>query len=231
MKKRGFFFFLLLLSCMMTFAQEVEESNESKREFAVAVSGSTLGFGGEVAMSLSQKFSLRLRGQYLNIDNVLGGQEEEIGGETFIIDGGPGSTEVDLSVEYRPFRNSSFKLVGGVGYFFDGELSFMGVNETGFTYGDLVIASEDVGTIDFQMDYSGLAPYFGLGFGRAIPKGRVGFGFELGTFYTGEPEARIVATDMMADNVELREDRFQEDISDYKWYPFLNLRLAVNLTK
>ncbi len=231
MKKRDFFFLLFLFSCVFAFSQELEEETQEKRKFAVAVNGSTLGVGGEVGMTLSQKFSLRLRGQYLNIDNVLGGKEEEIGGETFIIDGGPGSTVIDLVVDYYPFKRSSFKLVGGLGYFINGELSFMGVNETGFSYGDLVIAAEDVGTIDFIMDYSGLSPYLGLGFGRAIPKGRVGFGFELGTYYLGEPEASIVATDMMADNVELREDRFQEDISDYRWYPFINLRIAVNLTK
>ncbi|SFU58128.1 hypothetical protein SAMN05216480_10891 [Pustulibacterium marinum] len=223
-------FFLLVMS-IFSYAQEIETETKKPKKFAIALNGSTLGVGGEVAMSLSEKFAVRLRGQYLNIDAALGGQEEEIGGETFIIDGGPGSTAVDLSIEYLPFKRSSFKLVGGVGYFFDGQLSFMGVNETGFTYGELKIEAEDVGTVDFQMDYSGVAPYFGLGFGRAIPKKRVGFGFELGSFYTGEPQATIVTTEMMSENVTLREDRFQQDISDYRWYPFINLRIAVKLLK
>lgn len=45
---------------------------------------------------------------------------------------------------------------------------------------------EDV-AVDACVQVEPVRPYLGLGFGRAIPKGRVGFQFELGAWYHGKP--------------------------------------------
>ncbi|GLB50741.1 hypothetical protein [Neptunitalea lumnitzerae] len=210
---------------------DLELESKKKKDFALAINGSALGVGAEIGMSLNEQFSLRLRGNYLNLENAMTGEEEVIGGEDFLVDAGPKSTQFDLSIEYLPFRSSSFKLVGGLGYFIEGDLSVRSNNVSGYSYKEMQIQAEDVGSVIFNIDYSGIAPYLGFGFGRAIPRKRVGVGFEIGTFYLGEPEGSILATELLAENTVVNLDKFQQDISDYRWYPFLNFRIAVNLTK
>lgn len=226
---------LLLAVVIPVFGQEevpmTETSPDNKLKFAVALNGSPLGVGGEFAMAFSDKLAVRLRGHYLNLEDVISQREEEIGSETYLLDAGPKSTVADITVEYLPFRGSSFKLVGGLGYFVEGNLTVRGYNRDGISYKEMTIDPEDIGSVVFKMDYSGVAPYLGFGFGRAVPKNRVGIGFEIGTFYMGEPEASIVGTDLIAENAEINLQKFQDDISDYRWYPFINLRIAVNLTK
>lgn len=219
-----------LFTAVPLFAQETEEP-VAQYSYAAALNGSSLGFGAEFAVKFTDQLSGRLRFNYLNMENLVSQDPQKIGGETFLIDAGPKSTEADIVVEYLPFKGSSFKVVGGFGYFFEGDMSVYSTNKNGYTYGSMHIEAEDIGKVVFKMDYSGLAPYLGIGFGRAVPKNLVGVSFEMGTFYLGEPKATIGRTELLAENTEVNLAQFQEDISDYRWYPYINLRVAINLTK
>ena len=81
------------------------------------------------------------------------------------------------------------------------------------------------GDVNGGMKVKGFRPYLGLGFGRLIPKGRVGFRFELGALFQGKPE-------IYADGVDLDEvldESVKNDISDImdylKVYPVIKFSL------
>ena len=82
--------------------------------------------------------------------------------------------------------------------------------------------------MELTLDYNGFAPYLGLGFGRAVPKNKFGVSFEAGSFYLPEPKVDITATGMLAPTAN-QAVSLQEDIRDYRWFPFLNLRLSVRI--
>lgn len=194
--------------------------------FAVAVNISTLGGGLEVARNITPHLNLRLRGNMFSLEDYR--VDLELGGEPVHINASTQFMEMDLVAEYLPFKKSSFKLVGGVGYFMKAEANALAVYDGEIEYGDLTMTSDEIGTIDFMVDYSGLSPYLGLGFGRAVPKKRVGFGVELGSFYLAKPKVTIIATKMLSPTSE-EAQTLQENISDYRWFPFVNFRLAVRI--
>lgn len=122
----------------------------------------------------------------------------------------PNMTQGKVLVDYFPSKNSSFHLTGGL-YFGASEMASMKAT-------DPVIASyglyqDDIKAgllkpenppikVDFegyaltpsngrvQLDFKANAvkPYLGLGFGRTVPRKRVGCKFELGVLFWGKPE-------------------------------------------
>ena len=78
-------------------------------------------------------------------------------------------------------------------------------------------------------------PYFGLGFGRTIPKNRVGFRCDLGAIYQGD----IIAS---SDNIreksvnihkidfsETGEEAIMDVVRALKWYPMLSFTLSYRI--
>lgn len=116
-----------------------------------------------------------------------------------------------LKFEYLPFKASSFKLSFGAGYFvndllenqFDVSLSLstdipdlsklsgnplliLDFISNPNNYPKKPIGFKTEGNIKMNIKRkSSFAPYFGIGFGRAVPRSRVGFGFEMGAYYVG----------------------------------------------
>lgn len=81
------------------------------------------------------------------------------------------------------------------------------------------------GDVTGGMKVKGFRPYLGLGFGRLIPKNRIGFRFELGASFQGKPE-------IYADGVDLEKTLDEDvkndisDIMDYlKVYPVIKFCL------
>ncbi|WBL24445.1 hypothetical protein [Zunongwangia sp. HGR-M22] len=206
------------------FAQN--EQNNYENRFAIALNGSTLGGGIEVAKNISSHFNLRLRANTFGIKDFI--QEIEVDDANLNVTADSRFLEFDLSLEYLPFENSSFKLVGGAAYFNDGKTTALAKYDGSFTYGEITIGPDEIGDLELTLDYNGFAPYFGLGFGRAVPKKRIGVAFEAGSFYLPEPQVGINATKMLSPTADQAES-LQENIRDYRWYPFLNLRLSVKI--
>ena len=94
---------------------------------------------------------------------------------------------------------------------------------------DIEVSPEEVGFIKgtIQMG-SKLSPYFGLGFGRAVPRKRVGIGLDLGTYYKGRPRVDLEATSLLRNNVN-NEQVLEDALSFVRWWPVVSFRLAVKV--
>lgn len=229
--KRASIALILLAMSLGLKAQELPEtksidtvSSKWYHKNAIGINAGVTGFGVEYARNLNVHLNLRGRVNIFNLKDYqynLTIDDEEVNG-TFNVE----MLTADLLLEYLPFSKSSFKLVGGLSYLanynINGLLKYNGTLE----YGDMTLDQEQVGDININADWSGVAPYLGLGFGRAVPKNRVGFGIEAGTFYAKSPEASVSGTKMFEPMQEESEE-FQENLSDYRWLPNIKLNLTV----
>lgn len=197
-----------------------------KNRHAIAFHAGLPGYGLEYAYNLNRSFNVRLAYSTFAVADI--STDLEINGQSVNVNASASSSVVDLLFEYQPSSNVAFKLVGGISY-----LGGVGVNPVillndDIGYGDLIIANEDIGEIDLDVTWSGIAPYIGFGFGRAVPKKRVGFGLEFGTYYAGGPDVTIVATDMLQNTSEEAEE-MEENLASYAWVPRIMARLAIKL--
>jgi len=53
---------------------------------------------------------------------------------------------------------------------------------------DYELTGNDIRNMQGVLRVNSVKPYLGIGFGRAVPKSRVGMSFEIGAFYQGTPE-------------------------------------------
>lgn len=99
--------------------------------------------------------------------------------------------------------------------------------DAGIVIGDYVLPVDPNGNVSGGLKVSGFRPYLGLGFGRAIPKRRLGVMFELGVQFHGRPE---VYTDYGDVNDLLKEidedDTFTKIIDKVTVYPVMKIRLC-----
>ena len=111
-----------------------------------------------------------------------------------------------LLVDWYPFRTSSFHATAG---FFIGRGSVVEVTnkkafikdgyDAGIELGDAsadvnhgmsryTLKPDETGNLKVEAKVNGFKPYLGVGFGRAVPKGRVGVQFDFGVQFWGKPE-------------------------------------------
>jgi hypothetical protein len=92
------------------------------------------------------------------------------------------------------------------------------------------------GNVKAYAKVNGFRPYLGLGFGRAVPKGRVGCQFDLGVQFWGKPEIYIPTYDKAAKTYQYEKidgDKAGDDagkvlktVSKISVYPVLNFRIV-----
>ncbi len=154
-------------------------------------------------------------------------------------------TSGHLLFDIVPFRrgNSSFFISAGL-YFGTGKLitvsgkfddaTMRELDKAGVDITDLSIEIGDVkagmnpdGSVSADLKVRSVKPYVGLGFGRAIPRRRVGFRFELGALFHGTPE--VVSDNISPNSKELSD--VNKFLKDFKVYPQLNFQVTVRLLK
>lgn len=193
---------------------------------AIAINISSVGIGLEYAHNLNEHLNARLRFNAFQLSDLE--QALELSGAPTLVTANVNIFTTDLLLEYLPFPQRNFKLVVGGSFISSGKGDVNIAYNESIKYGDIIIAPEDIGDMTIGVDYGGFAPYMGLGWGRAVPRKRVGFGIEIGTYYVGSPEVTLTATNMLV-NTSQEEGQLQENMGDYKWFPFLNMRLSFRL--
>lgn len=94
--------------------------------------------------------------------------------------------------------------------------------------GDVEAKMNQDGSVSADLKVRSVKPYVGIGFGRAIPRRRVGFRFELGALFHGKPE--IVSNNISDTNSEELSD-VNKFLKDFKVYPQINFQVTVRLLK
>lgn len=197
-----------------------------KDKSAIGLNFGTTGIGLEFARNFHKHLNAKVRFSTFsyNYDGIsIKEGERELEGEADL-----NSSNLDLIVEYLPFNESSFHLDFGLAYFFDLSSSGVGRYKGEITYGEIVLTGDDIGEVTYDIEWNSLAPYMGIGFGRSIPKNRIGFGMDLGAYYVGSPDVNIVGTNLLTGNSE-EEPVLEDNLKNYSWWPFVNFKLSYKL--
>ncbi|WP_044172350.1 hypothetical protein [Flectobacillus major] len=225
-------FFLLCLGLLnfsnKTLAQATLNNTlqgQSSHKIGLALNlGTTPGI--ELAYAFNPKIAARLGYSYFKYDvnttTTTSGEDVKLGGKINL-------SMATVALEYHPFTKSSFKLIGGASYFDKGQVSMV-VSPTGsYTFGSTTFSPDQMGNVQFTVDYSTqYAPFAGIGFGRTVPTKRVGFGIEIGTYYTQSPAVTLTGEKRLSSMSE-QQAKVQENLKDWQYWPVVNLRLAIRL--
>lgn len=95
----------------------------------------------------------------------------------------------------------------------------------GVIIGDYNVPTNENGDVKGGLKVNGFRPYFGIGWGRALPNKLVNFGIELGLQIQGKPEVYTEYGHLDASDYE-DDNTYQKIINKLKVYPVLSFRLG-----
>ncbi len=185
---------LLILTCLFianfglaqTAQNYIKPNNGNlKHSRALGLNLSTNGFGIQLAHSILKngKLLARLEGRYYNAD--ISNQEYDFTGIKMHVNGFIKRGSIGILIDYHPFKNS-FKFTTGFSILLN-EVKNVAKSKDSVQQGNITISPDEIGSIniDYKVEPS---PYFGIGYGRAIPKKRFGITAEIGFYYTNTPK-------------------------------------------
>lgn len=208
--------------------------------FAVGVNGGTTGVGFDLAAPLTPYVSVR-GGLHImpdfsieddmDVDVTVNGQSRTSSTQ---VKGSIGRTTGELIFNVHPFKSSFFiaagasfggnKVVKIEGHSEDLKEIMQTADKAGLVIGDYTIPVDKNGNVSGGLQSKSFRPYLGLGFGRPVPKKRIGVLFDMGVQF-GKMK-------VYTDNGDLGQalDAADDDISDIldklTVYPVIRLRLC-----
>jgi hypothetical protein len=137
-------------------------------------------------------------------------------------------SNVHLMADYSPFKTKNFRIVGGAAYLIQGDANFIVSPAEAYTIGSRTIKKEDVGVINADVRWKGVAPYLGASFLRSFPNKLFNVNLDLGTYYLSRPGTSFTGTKMLTDN-EANTKQFNENMKSYRWMPVVQLNFNFRL--
>jgi hypothetical protein len=100
--------------------------------------------------------------------------------------------------------------------------------------GDAIYTPEEVGNLTGTVVTHDVSPYLGIGYGNPV-SGRVGFFFDLGVAFHGNPRASASADRPVASDPDFQRDLdaevqdIQDDLENIIVYPVLSLGISIRV--
>lgn len=240
--------YLLALSCVINVSAQDDKigiCNHLGAGFSVG----TDGIGIEVSTTLTEYVAVRAGVSIM--PKIKYGFNVNTYGSTVVTkdkvkaEGKLSKTDFKLLFDVYPFRTSSFHVTAGafIGtskiitlYNTEPFLEPVDWGKAGIMVGDYRITSDNQGNVSADIKVNSFKPYVGIGFGRAIPRSRLAFAFDLGVQFWGKPGVYTTTKDDFGDsyyrklekeNVDNKDaDKFFDIMSKITVYPVMSFRLA-----
>mgnify|MGYP006081439833 CR=1 FL=1 len=146
----------------------------------------------------------------------------------------------DIDLEFKSFGayldwypfNSTIHFTAGV-LINGNKIEADGKAQSSYRVGNNSFTGAEVGTLDAEVDFNALAPYFGVGVDTSWGgESQVSFNLDLGIIYQGAPDVNITASGTAASdpffqsNLAKEISDFEDDMSFFKWYPVVSVGLG-----
>ena len=271
MKKLLIACMMFALGCAQANAQELNAEDYGYfNHLSAGVSVGLEGIGFEVAAPLTYNFAVRTGFVFLpkfkyskglNLKSNSGTLPGAFLSDEVDLEGKLNKFDYKLLVDWYPSKRSSFHATAG---FFIGSGKVIdiynkapfvkaeyygnaGINlgDDNFTY---AMFADENGEVKAEVKANSFKPYLGVGFGRAVPKGRIGVQFDFGVQFWGRPEAWgnmhyqngeegiVTRYERIHQNWILNDKKDYQDLKDaiktiekIGVYPVLNIRISGRL--
>lgn len=244
--------FLFVTMFFVSFGVNAQDDDKNLfNHLSVGITAGTPGFGVDVAMPVCDY--VQVRAGFATFPNIKFNTDLDISSysvsgynfpQTVEIEAKTSFTNGKLLVDVYPFKSSSFHVTAGA-YFGssgiakaynkeDGLLKDLAdynsmVPESeriGYALGDYLLTPDENGNVNAEIKTASFKPYLGLGFGRAVPRSRVGFMFEVGCMFWGSPELYCNGDKLTEAELGGEEGGIVKTLSKITVYPVVNFRLC-----
>ena len=193
--------------------------------WSIGIGAGTLGAGIKINKTFGTKFSLSL-GCYLfsyKYSAQTSIQKEQVSMNTDI-----SSNTIPLLLAYYPFKNS-INIKAGIAFSSHNTAVEIAPLQN-YVYGNLTFTPDNIGAIRFDINRAIIQPYLGLGIGRDNPRKRLNMAFDLGFFYHGTPQIKLMATEALSPTAnENNQSVLTNAFSQFVLYPFLNISFNIKI--
>lgn len=245
---------LLLSAAVLCATANVHAQDKDKNVFnhlSIGLDTGTPGWGLDVAMPVCDYMQVRVG--FATFPKITVNTDLDVGAPSvpdydipsnIDIKGRTGFTNGKLLLDVYPFRKSGFHVTLGA-YFGASEIAKANNKENGVLkelaaynaanpsgqygveLGDYLLTPDADGDFEARIKTASFKPYAGIGFGRAVPKKRVGFMVELGCQFWGSPK-------LYCNGTEIDENKTGDGdaggviktLSKITVYPVVNFRIC-----
>ena len=245
----------VILSALPLYAQE-SSSRKAFSNLGISVNGSTNGIGFTLSTPLANHFVLRagyqfsfLSFNYLYTDfepvQVYG---QSVNVPDLNLKAKLNTDAAHVMVDWIPFKKGEGVFFVTAGLFMgnknfitlDGQFDMSDpnikqiqqaglMNDINIEVGDDMVHVNPDGSMAAALKVNGVRPYIGLGWGRAIPKNRFGFRFELGAVFHGHPQIESDNLTQSGNGGEISE--INNILNKITVFPQLSLQVTYKLFK
>ena len=189
----------------------------AKKPMSLQILTGTQGIGANFRYVLNKTVGFRVGGSY-----AAGGINDKINMDGFNSKNRASGkfNTAHLLVELMPQK--FFRVVAGAAYLANAEATIHFEPKDSQSFNDITLTPQEIGTLDFQMDWGTFAPYFGFGVGRGIPKKKFNVNIDLGAYYLQSPTVAAIGTKLLTNN-DPNAAIIQNNMKDYRFMPVAQL--------
>ena len=241
----------LAMLCGVLNASAQEEDKNMFNHLSAGITVGTPGIGFDVAAPIGNYVQVRAGLAFMpNIKfgtdlDVIDTPSDFTGRipETVEVEAKVGFTNGKLLFDVFPFKSSSFHITAGA--YFGSSAIIKAYNkedgllqdiadynmahpntQIGYELGDYLLTPDENGNINAEIKTAAFKPYIGLGFGRAVPKKRIGFMFEAGIQFWGSPKLYCNGHELTEEDFDGDDGGLMKTLSKITVYPVINFRIC-----
>ena len=218
MKKLIYFIFFSLALQQLAHGQMKDSTSKASRKpMSLQVLAGTQGVGANFRYVLNKTVGFRIGGSYAEAGindkiNMSGFNSKNRASGKF--------NTAHALVELMPQK--FFRVVAGAAYLANAQATIHFEPKDAQSFNDITLTPEEIGTLDFNMDWGTFAPYFGFGFGKGIPKNRFNMNIDLGAYYLQSPTVTAIGTKLLSNN-QSNAEIIQNNMKEYRFMPVAQL--------
>ena len=209
---------------------ESNGGNKQKSGFAIVPEISTLGLGGHIVKRITPRLNSRVGFNTFSFGFDVDDTDADYEGDLSL-------SNVSAIADLHPFKNSGFKLSGGL-IFANNTIEGTANADQTIEIGDQTFNASELGSVDADISITNdVSPYLGLGWGNAVGANKdLGFWLNAGVMFGGSPDVNIspnIAPGVPAEVVaeinaaaEAEEAELEDEIGFLDIYPVISLGIS-----